>query len=258
MRASAKAIDLLALPEANSFAEWIPPGVECTWDGTDYKPEACATQTTIVQDRMVGEDRLIVASSSNLSHPGDAPLDYVFAFACVDGHVTAVTHASFRPSEKQDYSEYASPERPRAATYGPWEFRPRYRCPPVMIVRPSGAVLGYTPPECDHPRPAIACDEMSRAGADQLLTIAMDGWRGVGRYAESRPDRCDWHVAVREDRTISDQRRLIDVSAVYKGIAHIPWCSDRLTYSDAWTAKLGRYSNTTLPVSRKSSRRETG
>lgn len=226
---TAKAQELLAFPEVDTFADWIPPGVECTWEGTDRKPEACATQTTITQDRMVGDSRLIVLSSSDSSVPGSEPLDYVFAFACIDEQIKAVTHASFHSSEKADYSQYASPEQPRGAmSWGmPRDFHPRYRCPPVTIVRPEGAVLSYVPQDCDHPRPAIACDEMSTASADQLLRIPIDGWRGVGCYAESRPDRCDWQVKIRADRIISDGRRLIDVGAEFNSEG-FSGCSDQI------------------------------
>src|SRR5262249_8251144 len=157
--------------------------------------------TTITQDRLVGDSRLIVLSSFDWSIPGSERFDYVFAFACIDGQIRVVTHASFRSSQRVDYSQYASPNQPRGAmSWGmPREFRPRYRCSPVTIVRPKGAVVSYTFHDCEHPRKAIACDEMSAASVDQLLSLSMDGWRGVGCYAESRPDRCDWRVKLRED-----------------------------------------------------------
>ncbi len=218
----AKANELLALPAADTVAEWIPPGVACTWEGTEYKPRACTAETKITQDRMTDDVRLIVV---NTSGQGPLTVDYAFKFACVGGRITDLTHAGFNPAQKEDYAPYAAPP---GVSGMPTEFRPRYRCPPVEITRPYGAVGGYTPSQCEHSTTAIACSELSASSADQLLTIPMDGWRGAGCYAKSRPDRCDWQVALRDDRMISDARRLVDVSAVYKGIAQIPWCSDQV------------------------------
>src|SRR5437016_1677092 len=86
---SAKANDLMALSSANGIRDWIPPGVACSSDDPDYTSPLCQWRTTITQDRMIGDHRLIVASSAQ---PPQKAIDYVFVFACVDGRPTPTTH----------------------------------------------------------------------------------------------------------------------------------------------------------------------
>jgi len=101
---SAKANDLMALSSANGIRDWIPPGVACSSDDPDYTSPLCQWRTTITQDRMIGDHRLIVASSAQ---PPQKAMDYVFVFACVDGRPTPTTHTRRDPDLKLDYAQYA-------------------------------------------------------------------------------------------------------------------------------------------------------
>lgn len=217
---TANANELMALPGADTFG-WLPPSVSCTREGIDDKPHDCAQQTTITQDRMIGDYRLIVATSSRPDLSASLnPVDYVFVFTCVNGQIMAVTHAPFYLSQKQDYTKYASPGISRAYESGqPKEILPQHQVPnaPLMgAVGPEGTVV--------IPRQPIACGDLPNAGANQLLNVLMSAWHGPGCYPER--GACDWYATLREDRMLTDTRRLIDVGATHRPLRL--WCSDQV------------------------------
>ncbi len=227
---TAKPNELLALPEADMISrDWLPPGVSCTSEDPDHTPEMCSRRMTIAQDRMIGDYRLIVATAAS----GDVPpnqnsTDYVFVFTCIAGRIRAVTHAPFYNSQDHDYSQYASPHTSRAYSSGlPREFRPKYPCPmpPPVVGLYHGVPFVKAPPPsdrlCTPAKEMLACGDLPAASVDQLL-----GLRGAGCYPDDQ-SKCDWYVTLREDRMVTDARRLIDIKATYR-VYRRPWCSDQV------------------------------
>ncbi|MGD0073281.1 MAG: hypothetical protein ABSD31_02950 [Candidatus Binataceae bacterium] len=234
--ATAKPSDLLALPGVISHdLPWLPPGVSCTWEGLDSKPSGCDWQTTIVEDRKVGDDRRLIVASFNFA-PADAALDrprrwhpksprrYAFIFSCADGRVKKVFEIEFGPEtrileagiEKLTLTDIGSPPQPRFPRSFYW--RKDWNDYVDYITSPE-AVETPTPPQ------KIPCKDLRAIDKNRLMSMDDPTWHGEGCYsltgedpdapnAEENGVFCDQTVALARDQMIGDSRRLVDVRSI--------------------------------------------
>ena len=179
-------------------------------------------------DRMIGDYRLIVASSSR---PTQKAMDYVCIHVCrrtPDGDYSR----QIDPDLKLNYAQYAQAGWGRSVSTRPPEFqaKPAARSGGGGMAAFVNERLQIIRTDAMSPQAhVIACNRVQTADANILLTVQMPGWHGAGFYpADEWPENeHGWYATVGRDQMLGDERRLIDLRTIRQFPAH-SLCSDQL------------------------------
>jgi hypothetical protein len=212
---TAKPSELLAMID-NAFSDdLLAPGINCTSEKMEPKPELCDLRTTITMDRKLGEGRRLIASSTvNRSpnvRPDESHRDDIFVFACVDGQTTQVlqfgsergaTVESAEPDKVVVHSTYQAPDgsHPNQMSFV-WDDK-------LQFFRQTGTsfeIEASTPPR-------MACDVLPSVDANRLVAMIIEisgNWHGAGCYPDAKD--CQWKESIEEDRMLGSERRFIEV-----------------------------------------------
>jgi hypothetical protein len=206
---AARVADLLAIPSANPFCEFLPPGVRCTSERLLHKPAVCTLRRTITYDRMIGGQRRLLVVRT-VARKGKAS-DYVFAFGCVDGRIQSVLHDRFHPSARIETASLESITIKGSDQRGNWPDRmtfywdaewQEYLTAPGLRGAPAAG-------------PAVKCGDLASTDAGKLIAILRDGFaHGLGCYSDdpkNDPSGCDWKATLKTDLMLAGSRRRIVV-----------------------------------------------
>jgi hypothetical protein len=216
--------DLLAIQQIDMpFGPWSP-GVKCSSQGLSREEAICNEKTTIVQDRMLGNDRrlLIVRSSTSGKEPTD--LDQILIFGCIAGQVKKVFDSFPSYENGRIKIESAQPNKvildapkfPAGTNAGgrkvfDWDKR-------IQRYSLEGDDDSDSSPASAR---TLSCNKLKTEKTQSLIVLAngdfTEGFggypftHGVGCYGapSDDPKHCEWQVDLVEDRMISASRRLI-------------------------------------------------
>jgi hypothetical protein len=211
--------ELLAVAPPTAYFDWLPPKVACTADGLDAAAQPCQRETTIRDDRVIGDASRYVLTSTASVDPDRTARDDLFAFRCVDGRIRRVLHDRFQPGA--EIARAAAGEvvvkgsdQPPDASYQPDHVTFYWNA----TIRKYGSDPGSGRPPAAK---KMACGRLRAAPAAELIAIADEGLsHGFGCYSvdpDAFPDQCEWKYSLTTDRMLGDARRLLVVFANHVG-----------------------------------------